>query len=383
MPKTSKALRIAINHARTLPRYPNEGAAKKAFFALIAARSDRLRKLAAAGQGPPCELSADGLRALELWATALSPEALNRLRCDQAELDLLLHWHMASVAVERVSYTRWVVEPSPFARGRWQLGIRCGLMSRLLHLKAAATEPPRGKRASATPHSDELEWFEDRASGDPTLNPVVLANESKLSSENSLRTCQTFTLIRGIDAFSERALVAALPNSADLKRLEVIRCFEPLRRLSDRAIRALSRAARAKEDGSAFAIALVIRHRPSTGLKLAAELRDRLCEYSYGPVVKAIVSIRDLTATDILADAVRKISARKHPLWQERRTYAMALARLWHLARAGDGQAQEALVVAGRRWKRIPPETRAMIRRRAPGLTAEVAKAGGVVGARR
>jgi hypothetical protein len=156
-----------------------------------------------------------------------------------------------------------------------------------------------------------------------------------------------------------------------------VRCFEGLQALSDASITVLATLAKGKRGWCEHAMGLIIRHRAAVGLALARQQMARLTEFGYDPVVTAITSIRDLEATDILADAVRKISSRKHPLRQSGRNFALAVGRLWASARDGDLQAQEALRMVGRRWKRIPPETLALLREHVPRLTRSIATAGG------
>lgn len=140
-------------------------------------------------------------------------------------------------------------------------------------------------------------------------------------------------------------------------------------------LRAAARRAGAWQE---FTIGLLIRHCTTEGLDMARLQMDSLSEYSMGPIIRAIHSVSGLAATDVLATAVRRISVRRHPLWQEGESFALAVQRLWEFAQAGDETAQLALRVVGRRWKRIPPETLAVLADLSPGFTQAVARSGGV-----
>lgn len=376
MAKRKKSIEIAVEHGLALPQYPDHNSAKAAFFESMAQWSQRLRSLVTALQGPSFDHTLESLRELEIWTAEQALARLRREHSSPAELEFLIRWHAAHVAVQCVPHAHWVVEEDPFAAGHWGIGVCQGLCTVMLPLNPSAEAPPDRGRGSTTAEYDAIMDMLNRAGRDPTLHPAVLANQHRLSSDSGVRHCQILTLARSIDAFDEAAVVQALASADDVQIGELLRCLEWFDSLTDETIKVLQPlASRGGYDG-ASAIGLLIRHRPSIGLRLVEEQRDQIDVYSYAPIVGAIVSIPDLQATSILSDAVQKISMRKHPLWQEREAFAQAVGRLWINARYGDTEAQSALKVVGRRWKRIPSETLELLDQFAPGLTAEIARSG-------
>ena len=373
-------IKTGRKHARALPSFEDEESAKAFFFDWLLGVRERLDSLAPAALLPSQNLTEEGLRKLEDWAAALTPEHLNVLATTRGELDHLLTWHAAAIAVRCVPHARWVVRENNYIRGRWNLGVNHGLATWFFGLDYREDEPAPKRRRKPEPHrwSTWIEQLREHLQSDPTLHPAVLASADRLSADPSLRTCQTFVLKRGVDAFDEPSLRSALRSTRSIEQLEVLRCFEIFPALEDETMEALQQIIPEFGAWACWPISLLVRHRPALGLELARRFRDQIHEYTCAPLVGAIVSIPDLGASDILSDVVAKITAREHPLWQMGETFALAVSHLWDAARAGDEQAQAALKMVGRRWKRIPPETHAELRKRAPRFTREIALAGGV-----
>ncbi len=382
MAKRQTAMEAAVDHAKGLPEFDDADTAREFFFARLMEWRERLPAIAQAAGGPPVQFSLESLRALEQWQASVPDDPLTLARSDREELAFLIQWHAAATAVRCVPHVEWVVQESSFVPGRWEFGVRSGLMTQFLSL-SFSTEPPARSRRAKSSWTDWVEMWRERVAGDPTLHPSVLANRDRLSTDHRLRHCQTLALAHGVDAFDESSLLAELKTARGSRLLEAIRCLEPFPSLSDSTIAELHRIAEKNGTDSPHAIGLVLRHRPGAGLGLAERHCERISEYSFGPIVDAVVSIHDLQATAVLACAVRKISERKHPLWQASEAFALAVGRLWASARNGDLEAQGAIKMIGRRWKRIPPETLESLRRTARGLTQAVAKSGGVGGRNR
>lgn len=372
-----KPIDVAIDHAHALPTFKTESAAKSFLDSMLREWHQYLVGIVTACGGPSVsDFSLQSLRDLEQWSLGLGDEQLAKSGTTSAELSFLIMWHAASVAAKCVPHVEWAIQESAFAAEHWEFGIRCGLLTQCLPVQPGDREPKRRRGKRVLEWTEMVEDLQQRPGTDRSLHALVLKNKHRMSADPSLSRCQMMMLSNNVDAFDEAALRSDLVAGTDV--LLALRCFEAFDSLSGPTIEQLVRLSRGNELTRVFAVGLLLRHRPSRGLPLAAGMVAGVREYDLHPIIDGIAFHPNLPATSILADATEKITRRTHPLWQCRREFAIAVGILWKSARAGDVEARQALKVVGRRWKRIPPETLELIAHAAPGLTAKTARAGGL-----
>jgi hypothetical protein len=401
--KREHPLDVARRADAQLPTFPDHPRAQAAFFELMAAKRDRLKAVLLAGGGPPFGTTPDDLLAIDRWVSSLTERDFIRMGSSLNEVDLLVAWHAASVAAAHAPHAHWIVEESDSVVGHWRVGIRQGLGTFALPLQYASGTPlrwPRGKRG--TPHYRWFKGLVSSVSTDPTLHPRVVANQERLSGDFGLRSCQCSVLSHDIDAFDERALREALRDAPNYKvpqrllprrpgrtrdmsehhhfhmwQIVLVRCLEVFEQVGDDTVDVLGQVVRDEARvGRIFALALLIRHRRDLGLRMASEYPQILRRYGAWPLIEACAPLSEPGAIEILARSVELITKSNHSLWQEAEEFVTAVRALWGHARNGNAEAQRALRMVGRRWRRIPNETLMLMRRRIPGFTLEEARSG-------
>ena len=131
MAMRSSGLDTALAHGQKLPTFPSAAAARDALFRY---RDDSVRRLVEFTSAPDCPFSADftpqSLKTLEAWYFQMwESQSFEHLGITAATFEKLMAVYFGAVAVRNSSGFEWVVDEYAFTPGRYELGIRRGLVT--------------------------------------------------------------------------------------------------------------------------------------------------------------------------------------------------------------------------------------------------------------
>lgn len=120
-------------HGDKLPAFSSLSDARKNLFALRDARIATLRKLADCAAGFDADGTPESLKQLEAWhGDLLRVGGFKVLKTTREEFELSMGAYFGYVVVSTCANARWHVEQGAFRKGRYEFGVKRGLMSMML-----------------------------------------------------------------------------------------------------------------------------------------------------------------------------------------------------------------------------------------------------------
>jgi hypothetical protein len=147
---TRFGLRVARLFGRRLPHFTS---ASDAETALTRRRDEILRALAQAAEASASftpDFTPESLKALEAWYFELyERDAFRTVGLDREAFERAMAAYFGEVAVRSVPGARWVVQEYAFEVGRYEIGVRAGLVTVLLDRFTDHFATPNNKRRQA------------------------------------------------------------------------------------------------------------------------------------------------------------------------------------------------------------------------------------------
>ena len=120
---TRRGLKVALQHADSLPSFPSLDEAKRVLFQLRDDLRDRIQQLSNRCN-VPLDFSPDSLKALEKWYFDLCrSDGFGQLGVTQEEFERCMGFYNGFVHTENDPRFKWIVKESPFMAGRFEIGV--------------------------------------------------------------------------------------------------------------------------------------------------------------------------------------------------------------------------------------------------------------------
>lgn len=130
---SKQGMKVALQRGDVLPSFDCQEAAQEALFKQRDESLELLSHLSRSQTLFKNDYSPASLKDLEAWYFELQADrGFEKLEVQRSTFEHCMAMYYGSVAVKNAEEAAWIVEPYPFVRGKYEIGISRGIMSEML-----------------------------------------------------------------------------------------------------------------------------------------------------------------------------------------------------------------------------------------------------------